>query len=682
MRRRFAFLGLVSTLGVGFVAYGCSGTSDRTNFTGGSAGDGGSWTTSSGNAGAGGDGGCFLNCTGGGSGQGGNGNVQQLIISPTNPVLNVVDANIPTQGFTVTTQAGVDVTASVQWVYERPDIGDMTGGTFTPTGQVGGVGVLTAKYQMAEASTNVTVSVKTTNNSAGIGPAEMAAFDNPTLGADPGTIVYPYNETVFPLGVLAPEVQINNVSGGVYRLKVTEKYLEYVSYFNANTPVRHLIDQKAWENIGASGTGSISDPVTVQISRLQNGQAYSPMTHTWHIAQGKVRGAIYYWELPGVCPNGTNDGKILKIKPDSATPEEFFFPGECWGCHTVSRDGTKMMATLDTPFPFPQVTIDLTQTPAQYSSITVATGLRGTFGAYNNTGDKLIVSNDDSGQNNQNKILRIVDAANGAVLNGNAMGNGCIEPAWSPDGLKVAAICGASGFGWGFDANTGNLAVADVAADGFTVGGVTQIVPQAGGQGRPAYPSFTSDSAYIAFGRPTSGSRSTGNGDLWLVKPDGSDLKKLGIASSDNKSFNPVFAPQRAGGYYWLVFISRRDYGNTLVNTNRQQLWMTAIDDPPTAADPSHPPFYIRGQEGCGLSENAYMAKEPCKVQGESCVTGADCCEGQCVKDPGGSGMYICGEPPPPGTCSEIGNACTTAADCCAPDALCIDGFCSLPVPK
>ena len=679
MRRRFAFLGIVSTLSVGFLTYGCSGTGDRTNLTGGSAGDGGAASSSSGKGGDG-EGGCFLGC--GGSGQGGNPNVQQLIISPTNPTLNVVDANIPTQAFTVKTQNGVDVTNSVQWVYERPDIGDMTGGMFMPTGKVGGVGVLTAKYQMAEVSTNVTVSVKLSSNGAGIGPAEMAAFDNPTLGPDPGTIVYPYDATVFPLGVLAPEVQINNGQSAVYRLKITEKYMEYVAYFNASSPLRYLMDQQAWEGVGASGTGSISDPVSVQISHLQGGQAYAPMTQTWHIAQGKVRGAVYYWELPGVCGGGSN-GKILKIRPDSATPEEFFQPNQCWGCHTVSRDGKTMMATLDQPFPFPQITIDLTQTPAVYGPINVNTGLRGTFGAFNNTSDKLILSNDDSGQDNSSKILRIVDAANGSVLNGNAMGSGCIEPAWSPDGAKLAAICGASGWGWGFDASGGYLAVADVAPDGVSVSNVTQIVAQAGQQGRPAYPSFTSDSAYIAYGRPTSGSRSTGNGDLWLVKPDGSDAKKLGIAASDNRSFNPVFAPQRAGGYYWLVFISRRDYGNTLVGTNRQQLWMTAIDDPPTAGDPSHPPFYMRGQEGCGLSENAYMAKEPCRNKGESCVTGADCCEGQCVKDPNGSGTYICGEPPPPGTCSDTGNACKTGADCCNyPEDECIDGFCYPKPPK
>jgi hypothetical protein len=59
----------------------------------------------------------------------------------------------------------------------------------------------------------------------------------------------------------------------------------------------------------------------------------------------------------------------------------------------VSRDGTRMMATLESGSPFPQVTIDLTQEPAQPSTIGPGT-LGGTFSAYNNDGSKILVSND------------------------------------------------------------------------------------------------------------------------------------------------------------------------------------------------------------------------------------------------------------------------------------------------
>src|SRR5205814_613787 len=158
----------------------------------------------------------------------------------------------------------------------------------------------------------------------------------------------------------------------------------------------------------------------------------------------------------------------------------------------------------------------------------------------------------------------------------------------------------------------------------------------------PAYPTFSPGSEHIAYTRPTQGSRSTGNGQLWIIDPDGSNAKELTSAESGlNNSYNAVFAPLRAGGYFWIVFISRRDYGNRLVGADpngfgvpgRTQLWVTAIDDPPSAGDPSHPAWYIRGQEDCAFSENAYYALDPCKMDGEDCTSGVDCCGGQCVKD-------------------------------------------------
>jgi hypothetical protein len=169
---------------------------------------------------------------------------------------------------------------------------------------------------------------------------------------------------------------------------------------------------------------------------------------------------------------------------------------------------------------------------------------------------------------------------------------------------------------------------------------------------------------------------------LWLVKTDGSGAVELKNAEmGGNKNFNPVFAPKGAGGYSWLVFISRRDYGHQLVNQNRQQLWVTAIDDPPGANEPSHPPFYLRGQEACGKSENAYYALDPCKELGEECLYGIECCNGQCIYDEM-LDKYVCGEPDE-NECVQTGNACEEDEDCCDyPDVQCIQGFCQPPAPN
>ncbi|MFO0589722.1 MAG: hypothetical protein U0441_19440 [Polyangiaceae bacterium] len=670
------------------VAMGCNPTNkgSGTGGTGGSvAGSGGAVAGS----GTGGDGGCLVGC--GAGGPGGSGGGQQggsIIISPMNQSITITNGAITTIPFTATLN-GQDITNQVQWLFDHPEIGDVGAGSiFTPTGAVAGLGKLTAKYSNAEGNTDVTVYIKKIVNTGNLPQTTIDLLDNPNGGADNQmSIAYPYPQTVFPLGVLSPEIQWFGGGGGdAYKIHMTEKYYDYTEYFTQSPPGRHIVPQGDWDSLTRSGSGAQSDPLTVAIGRFSGGQAYQPELNTWHVAQGKLKGNIYYWELPDQCGNG--NGRILRIKPDAEQVDEFFQPGSCWGCHTVSRDGKTMMATLDTSSPFPQITIDLSQDPAQYAGLKAgATPIGGTFSAFNDKSDKALVSNDGDWAGTTR--LRIVDANNGNTLNDNAMGNMCGEPAWSPTGKKIAAICNLSSSSWIFDATGGSLFTADVADDGFTVSNIQQLVPQAGGQGRPAYPSFSpGDGEYIAFGRPTAGSRTTGNGDLWLAETaNGANVKKLAIASSDNKSFNPVFSPLRAGGFYWLVFVSRRDYGNHLIGSNRQQLWITAVDDPPTAGDPSHPPFYVRGQEDCAKSENAYFALPPCKDKGMACTEGSDCCNGQCIKDPQ-TGMYTCGDPPPPGMCSQDGNSCQTSADCCNynpndPKGIsCIDNFCQYPPPQ
>ncbi|MBK6517968.1 MAG: hypothetical protein IPM79_23425 [Polyangiaceae bacterium] len=656
-RSLLVFMALISAL---IHSIGCSAGSITPGTGGGGDGQGAD------NAGG----------TGAGFGQGGGSNGQEIQIEPASFELVIDNGNIPTQALTATL-GGIDVTDEVTWTFEKPFIGDVVGSTFTPTGVNGGVGTITATIGSSSGTATASVVIIKTVDVGGVTPEQKDQLDNPTGGADPSMqVLYPYDQTVFPLDVLAPEIQWNG--GGAadaYKLTVDEANYQYTAYFTAAPPSRFLVAEADWAAIGTSGGGAQSDPVTVSLTRWSGGQAYSPVTRTWRIAQGRLKGAVYYWELPGVCNTGNYNGRILKIKPSSPVAEEFYQPNGCWGCHTVSRDGSRMMATLDTTVPFPQFTLDLTTDPATPSTITPGAGLGGTFSAYNATGDRILVSN-DGGAVDQ---LRIVDSTTGQVLNPNALGDNCAEPAWSPDGTKLSAICGINSNGWAFDSNTGNLMLADVAADGTTVSNISTLVPQAAGAGRPAYPSFTPGSEYIAYGRTTYGSRSVGDGTIWLTDLSGSQNKLLANISGDNRSFNPVFAPLRAGGYYWLVFISRRDYGNRIVGANRQQLWIAAISDPPSQADPSQPPFYLRGQEDCGLSENAYFALEPCKELGQGCQSGVDCCSGTCIKDPE-TNTYVCGIP---GECAEDGNACATAADCCDyPESECVDGFCQKPPPQ
>ena len=97
----------------------------------------------------------------------------------------------------------------------------------------------------------------------------------------------------------------------------------------------------------------------------------------------------------------------------------------------------------------------------------------------------------------------------------------------------------------------------------------------------------------------------------------------------------------------------------------------------PTDGDPSNPPFYLRGQEDCALSENAVFAPDPCiEEENKSCESGIDCCSGHCIQM---GEVKTCDEK---GSCSEIGNACEKDADCCDAGSPCVDGYCQQVFPQ
>jgi hypothetical protein len=145
-----------------------------------------------------------------------------------------------------------------------------------------------------------------------------------------------------------------------------------------------------------------------------------------------------------------------------------------------------------------------------------------------------------------------------------------------------------------------------------------------------------------------------------------------------HREFFPTVSPVAAGGYYWVFFTSRRTYGNIVTDpvddVRTKQIWAAAIDiDAPPGADPSHPAFYLPGQEEGSGNVRAFAALEPCKDNGATCSSGIECCCGHCNE----SGQCYCS-----GACSKIDEKCETSSDCCSPGARCINGFCAFVPPQ
>jgi hypothetical protein len=161
-------------------------------------------------------------------------------------------------------------------------------------------------------------------------------------------------------------------------------------------------------------------------------------------------------------------------------------------------------------------------------------------------------------------------------------------------------------------------------------------------------------------------------------------------------NYEPTVNPVPSGGYAWVVFTSRRLYGNVATinpfwsdprfqdirtTPTTKKLWVAAIDlNAPPGTDPSHPAFYLPAQELLAGNSRGYWVVDPCKTDGKTCETGDECCGGFCR--PAGDGGLTCTSSSP--GCAQEFERCTTNADCCSSSAglACINGRCAQSTPR
>jgi hypothetical protein len=224
----------------------------------------------------------------------------------------------------------------------------------------------------------------------------------------------------------------------------------------------------------------------------------------------------------------------------------------------------------------------------------------------------------------------------------------------------------------------------------------------------PGWPAFTPDDKDVVF--------SLGNGDnfatevpptetplysayLYIVDVATGTAHRLDEASGYNSAgteylpfpgrdegydFYPTINPVPSGGYFWVYFTSRRAYGNvypgnptsasnpggTEADVGTKAIWVAAIDIAPApGTDPSHPAFYLPGQEVGSGNIRAFPVLQPCSGNGATCESGLDCCGGSCV-----SGK--CGVPT---GCANDSDRCSSTIPCCDHSEMCIGSICSTP---
>ncbi len=370
-----------------------------------------------------------------------------------------------------------------------------------------------------------------------------------------------------------------------------------------------------WDAFANSTTGGAN----LKVSRLAAGSATVIVDHHYTIAPSSMRGTIYYWAI--------NTGRVMRIKPGATAPDDFSRPlGHL--SFVPHRLGQRLQPG-DEPGNWPTTTTigyDLGTDTNNFSGYPVNTGASRWSLAGVSASGKVIVENFALLRGNIGVETGAFDSFTGAALPDSGLeGNQLWMPSFSPDDKLLSYINASNkdlrAYDWDAAANkaSNDRLLAAAGADP-----ATNVL---------GFPTASPDHQWVVYQR-SSALGSQGNAaDLYIASVaqpgtevrldnlDGTNYPFAAGARDLHLDYEPTFAPVAAGGYFWVVFHSRRTFGNALTGPafvqegqGTKQLWVAAIDQNPVPGkDPSHPAFRLPGQALDTLNMRGYWALDPCK---------------------------------------------------------------------
>ena len=645
--------------------------------------------------------------------------ITSVTVDPPSATLTLVNDQIVTQPFNAIVHYADNtqetVTNNSAWSATNPQVGKIDGaGLYTPSADVGGVVTIGAAYKNFKGTAQLTVKLTYQRNPANLGMNEQTALKNASTPDGKVVWAYPYDKTVFPRGLGAPPLEWNGGGANdVYFVHVESPTYDLQTFTTVPPPSRFSFPDVDWRKFVDSTTGGAK----LTVARWDGQNATVVAAHGWTIAPQSMRGTIYYW--------ANNLGRVMRIKPGATSPDDFaykaplndpnkYVQSSClMTCHTVSADGSTLISgggTFGGSYDLKQDAVrhytggNWGGNGSWWNSVMWANPAVSPEGKYilvNSQSVRLASQGNPSTPNNQN-FRGLYDTTTGAAVPNSGLDQlDVMSPAWSPTGDRIVYVASGNPFGWTWDnVAPGDLRALDFNGKNAPMASNDRLIVSYGGNASQKlfWPTIGPDGDFVVYQRGTS-SRTDGNQTADLYGASISNPgKEVALDALNGKSypfaagardlhwnFEPAFAPVAAGGYFWVVFTSRRTYGNELTGaaSATKQLWVAAIDQKPQpGVDPSHPPFRLPGQAINSINMRGYWALDPCKGDGQGCTSGTECCGGYCDMAPADGGGPVCKSTK--NGCSDNGDKCDVTSDCCnaASGVTCINHVCSEPPPK
>ena len=164
------------------------------------------------------------------------------------------------------------------------------------------------------------------------------------------TILYPYANTVLPLGLIPPLLQWDTGGTAASAVQISLRYpatgtatFAWNAIIPESSPPSATIPQSVWKDFENSGKGA---DVSIQVQRVIGSTPAPAVSRKLHFSSAPVRGLIYYTQY-----NRNGATNMMVADPSSTAPAKSAFASVdgCPVCHTVSANGT-YFATSDKSF--------------------------------------------------------------------------------------------------------------------------------------------------------------------------------------------------------------------------------------------------------------------------------------------------------------------------------------------
>jgi hypothetical protein len=594
----------------------------------------------------------------------------ELRIEPPEAFLEIETGVEATQLFKVYqgTKGGgsKDVTSEVLFDLQSDWLGTMSGSVFT-TSEHAGKTTLTAHHGTGTATAAITVKL----NHIIVEPGTPADAPDQFAGATPGgeapELVYPGSGVMLPPNL--SELEIHYLPGGqnnLFELDISSDLIGLKIYMTCealNEGCLFLPSEETWQLIAEASRGK---DTFMTVRGLSGSTVGTSATNTMSFTRNDLYGGIYYWN---------SGGSIMRYDfgRRGQAAETFLNAAEaggttCVGCHSISRDGTKIAVGVDIPSPAAMRSFEVDTKAMNWSDDDGAN-----FYTFSPDNSQILTSNGISiDLRNATTGEKVGDApviAEGSMPDWSADGTRVVfsrstspPPCLDGSGGGIPGIPGFPGFPGGGDegglgcATPGHDSGSIVIVDANTWNNEQTLV-RADGLNN-FYPAFTPDSQWVIFNRsPTNkDSMDTDDAQLWAVSANGgAEAIKLANATSGITDSWPKASPyiHQYGqeDVYWFTFSSKRDFGLRLKNSEMSyddesdprtaQVWMAAFSPSRALAgqDASWVAFRVPFQDlGTGNHIAQWVEQigsEPCS-EDTDCPFGEFCSEGWCQPVPVG----------------------------------------------